>query len=98
MHASRVSPKLSLTLHHHFKVVTKLSPLQYQKHLRLQEARRLLVSASHDAATVGFSVGYASPSRFSREYARLFGEPPLRDVMRFKAQPALSATRARSAA
>ena len=84
-------------LHHHFKVVTKLSPLQYQKQLRLQEARRLLLSASHDAATVGFSVGYGSPSQFSREYARLFGAPPLRDVARLKTQPALHATRVRSA-
>ena len=74
-------------LHHHFKVVTKMSPLQYQKHLRLQEARRLLLSASHDAATVGFSVGYESPSQFSREYARMFGAPPLRDAARLKIRP-----------
>ena len=74
----------SSALHHHFKIVTKMSPLQYQKHLRLQEARRLLLSAPGDAATVGFSVGYESPSQFSREYARLFGAPPLRDAARLK--------------
>ena len=77
----------SSALHHHFKVVTKMSPLQYQKHLRLQEARRLLLSAPSDAATVGFSVGYESPSQFSREYARMFGAPPQRDVARLKARP-----------
>lgn len=77
----------SSALHHHFKVVTAMSPLQYQKQLRLQEARRLLLNASHDAATVGFSVGYGSPSQFSREYARLFGAPPLRDVAKLKVQP-----------
>lgn len=71
-------------LHHHFKTVTTMSPLQYQKQLRLQEARRLMLSASHDAATVGFSVGYESPSQFSREYRRHFGAPPLRDAARLK--------------
>ena len=74
-------------LHHHFKVVTKMSPLQYQKRLRLQEARRLLLSTSYDAATVGFSVGYESSSQFSREYVRMFGAPPLRDAARLKARP-----------
>jgi AraC-like DNA-binding protein len=66
-------------LYHHFKAVTAMSPLQYQKQLRLQEARRLLLSEGLDAATAGFRVGYESPSQFSREYRRLFGAPPLRD-------------------
>lgn len=71
-------------LHHHFKAVTALSPLQYQKHLRLQEARRLLLSENLDAATAGYRVGYQSPSQFSREYSRLFGAPPLRDLTRLR--------------
>ncbi|CAA9336291.1 MAG: Transcriptional regulator, AraC family, partial [uncultured Chloroflexia bacterium] len=72
-------------LHQHFKVVTSMSPLQYQKQLRLQEARRLILGASLDAATAGFSVGYGSSSQFSREYSRFFGAPPLRDTIKLKA-------------
>ena len=71
-------------LHHHFKAVTALSPLQYQKHLRLQEARRLLLDGSLDAATAGYRVGYQSPSQFSREYRRLFGAPPRQDLSRLR--------------
>jgi AraC-like DNA-binding protein len=67
-------------LHQHFKSVTAMSPLQYQKHLRLQEARRLLLSGAPSAETVAYDVGYASASQFSREYARLFGQPPRRDA------------------
>ncbi len=69
----------------HFKAVTALSPIQFQKQLRLQEARRLLVSGESDAANASFAVGYSSPQQFSREYARLFGEPPQRDVARLRA-------------
>ncbi len=72
------------SLHHHFKAVTTMSPLQYQKQVRLQEARRLLLSADIDAATAGFQVGYESPSQFSREYRRLFGAPPSRDIARLR--------------
>lgn len=72
------------SLHHHFKAVTAMSPLQYQKQLRLQEARRLLFNESADAATAAFKVGYESPSQFSREYSRMFGAPPARDVRRFR--------------
>jgi transcriptional regulator GlxA family with amidase domain len=68
------------TFHHHFRAVTAMSPLQYQKWLRLNEARRLMLTENQDAATVAFQVGYESPSQFSREYRRLFGEPPLRDI------------------
>ena len=71
-------------LHHHFKAVTALSPLQYQKHLRLQEARRLLLGGTLDAATAGYRVGYQSPSQFSREYRRLFGAPPRQDLARLR--------------
>jgi AraC-like DNA-binding protein len=81
---ARMSPS---ALHQHFKAVTSLSPLQYQKQIRLQEARRLILVQRLDAATAGHSVGYDSPSQFSREYARLFGAPPLRDVTRLREQP-----------
>jgi AraC-like DNA-binding protein len=68
------------TFHHHFRTLTAMSPLQYQKWLRLNEARRLMLIENQDAATVAFQVGYESPSQFSREYGRLFGAPPLRDI------------------
>ncbi|MGQ7957282.1 AraC family transcriptional regulator N-terminal domain-containing protein [Pseudomonas sp. SP16.1] len=72
------------TLHHRFKAVTALSPLQYQKQLRLQEARRLMLCEGLEAAAAGYRVGYESPSQFSREYSRLFGAPPLRDIARMR--------------
>ncbi|MDU0461006.1 MAG: AraC family transcriptional regulator [Geobacteraceae bacterium] len=68
------------SFHSHFRSMTALSPLQYQKHLRLHEARRLMLAESLDAATAAFQVGYESPSQFSREYNRQFGAPPLRDI------------------
>ncbi len=74
----------SSTFHHHFRSMTALSPLQYQKQLRLQEARRLMLAEHLDAATAGFQVGYESPSQFSREYGRLFGAPPLRDIAKLR--------------
>ena len=73
------------SLHRHFRAVTAMSPLQFQKQLRLQEARRRLVAEQLDAGIIGFSVGYESQSQFSREYARLFGEPPARDAQRLRA-------------
>jgi AraC-like DNA-binding protein len=66
--------------HHHFKSVTSMSPLQFQKHLRLQEARRLMLAKDMDAASAGFRVGYEDPSHFSREYKRHFGAPPHGDI------------------
>jgi AraC-like DNA-binding protein len=66
--------------HHHFKSVTSMSPLQFQKHLRLQEARRLMLGEDLDAASAGFRVGYEDPSHFSREYKRHFGAPPQNDI------------------
>ncbi|MEH7403142.1 AraC family transcriptional regulator [Gottfriedia acidiceleris] len=74
------------SLHRHFKDVTAMSPLQFQKHLRLQEARLLLLSESSDAADVAFRVGYESPSQFSREYSRLFGFPPKEDLKRMRSK------------
>lgn len=73
------------TLHRHFRAVTALSPLQYQKRIRLHEARGRMLAATADAQSVGFAVGYDSPSQFNREYARLFGAPPLRDAERLRA-------------
>jgi AraC-like DNA-binding protein len=70
----------SSTFHHHFRSMTALSPLQFQKQLRLREARRLMLAEHLDAATAAFHVGYESSSKFSREYNRVFGAPPLRDI------------------
>ena len=71
--------------HRGFKASTGLSPLQYQKHLRLYEARRLLLASPGDVASVAFAVGYESLSQFTREYARMFGAPPARDIKQFRA-------------
>ena len=79
------------SFHRHFKAVTAMSPLQYQKQIRLQEARRLLLAGQADAASIGFAVGYESPSQFSREYARMYGQPPLRDALRLREGGALEA-------
>ena len=70
--------------HHYFKSVTAMTPLQYQKQLRLQEARRVMLSEDLDAATAGYRVGYESPSQFTREYRRLFGAPPHRDITQLR--------------
>ncbi len=72
----------SSSFHHHFKQVTSMSPLQYQKQIRLLEARRLMLAESYNAITAADRVGYESPSQFSREYARLFGAPPIQDIER----------------
>ena len=68
------------TLHHHFRMLTAMSPLQYQKQLRLQSARNLMLNNGLDAASAAFEVGYESPTQFNREYSRFFGQPPMRDV------------------
>lgn len=72
------------TFHHHFRSLTAMSPLQFQKMLRLNEARRLMLSERLDATTAAFEVGYESPSQFSREYSRLFGAPPFRDIVNLR--------------
>jgi transcriptional regulator GlxA family with amidase domain len=72
------------SFHRHFREVTAMSPLQFQKQIRLQEARRRLLSQNADAASIGFEVGYQSASQFSREYCRLFGAPPGRDTRRVR--------------
>ena len=72
------------TLHRHFRAVTAMSPVQYRKHLQLNEARRLMVTAGLDAASAAYEVGYESPTQFSREYRRMFGRSPISDVMHMK--------------
>src|SRR5437667_6059244 len=68
------------TLHHHFRMLTSMSPLQYQKQLRLQSARNLMLNSGMDASSAAFEVGYESATQFNREYSRFFGQPPIRDV------------------
>lgn len=80
-------------LHRHFKAVTAMTPLQYQKELRLREARARMLGEGLNASTAGHHVGYASPSQFSREYKRLFGAPPTRDIARLRAHRAKSSKR-----
>ncbi len=73
------------TLHHHFRELTAMSPLQFQKQLRLREARQKMLNDELDAATAAFEVGYESPSQFNREYKRFFGQPPIRDIQSLRA-------------
>jgi AraC-like DNA-binding protein len=72
------------TLHHHFRGLTAMSPLQFQKQLRLHTARQKMLTEAFDAASAAFDVGYESPSQFNREYKRFFGRPPMRDVQAYK--------------
>ena len=80
------------TFRQHFRALTGVSPLQYQKQLRLQEARQLMLNENLDAGSAGGRVGYESPSQFSREYSRLFGAPPQRDVTRMRLAPVAAAS------
>ena len=77
------------TFHRHFRAVTRMTPIQYQKAVRLQQARLALVSGGRDVAEVAHAVGYDSASQFSREYRRLFGAPPGRDAQRIRAAESL---------
>jgi AraC-like DNA-binding protein len=72
------------TFRQHFRAVAGMSPLQYLKHLRLQDARQLMLNEDLDAGSAALRVGYESASQFSREYTRLFGAPPLRDIKRLR--------------
>lgn len=78
------------SLHEHFRAVTALTPLQFQKQLRLQDARSLMLIEDIDVASAALRVGYESPTQFSREYRRHFGEPPARDIARLRASPSLA--------
>lgn len=79
------------SLHEHFRAVTAMTPLQFQKQLRLQDARSLMLAQDIDVATAAFRVGYESPTQFSREYRRYFGESPARDIARLRASVELAA-------
>jgi transcriptional regulator GlxA family with amidase domain len=82
---ARMAGMSTSAFHRHFRAVTAMSPLQFQKRIRLQEARSLLVAHPGDVAGVGHLVGYDSPTQFNREYRRLFGAPPGRDAARLRA-------------
>lgn len=83
--ASRVQMSTS-SLHHHFRKLTAMSPLQYQKWMRLNEAKRLMLNEAMDATSAAFQVGYESPSQFNREYSRMFGMSPKRDVVTLRGE------------
>lgn len=87
LHVEELAGKLNMapsTFHKHFKEITTISPLQYQKRLRLGEAQRLMLAADYGVTQVAFAVGYGSANQFNREYKRLFGESPRKDVMKIK--------------
>ena len=81
---AQVAAMSESSFHRHFRAVTAMTPIQYQKQIRLQEARARLMADADDVAAVGYAVGYDSASQFSREYSRLYGAPPGRDVARLK--------------
>ncbi len=83
-HLARQIGMSTSTFHHHFRAMTAMSPLQYQKKMRLLEARRLMLTEQQDATSAAIQVGYESPSQFSREYRRQFGAPPLRDIKKLQ--------------
>lgn len=82
--AAEIAGMSRSTFHAHFKSVTSMSPLEFRTQLRMQEAQRLMVSDAMDAASAGFSVGYGSPSHFTRDYARIFGMPPAKHASRLR--------------
>lgn len=84
--AAQVAGMSRSTFHFHFKAITNMSPIEFRTQLRMQEARRLMVSDAADAASAGFQVGYESPSQFSRDYARMFGMPPARHAEQTRRQ------------
>jgi AraC-like DNA-binding protein len=79
-HLATIAGMSRSTLHHHFRALTAMSPLQFQKQLRLHAARQRMLTGELDAASAAFEVGYESPSQFNREYRRFFGQPPIRDI------------------
>lgn len=75
------------SFHQHFRTLTAISPLQFQKRIRLNEARRLMLVENMDAGNASFRVGYESPTQFNREYKRMFGNPPRTDIKRLQTMP-----------
>ena len=86
-HLAAIAGMSRSTLHQHFRALTAMSPLQFQKQLRLHAARQRILTGELDAASAAFEVGYESPSQFNREYKRFFGKPPLRDIQSLRAGP-----------
>jgi AraC-like DNA-binding protein len=86
-HLATIAGMSRSTLHHHFRALTAMSPLQFQKQLRLHAARQRMLTAELDAASAAFEVGYESPSQFNREYRRFFGRPPIRDIKALRDWP-----------
>jgi AraC-like DNA-binding protein len=96
LHVESIAQELGMSvsgLYHQFKAITAMSPLQFQKRLRLQEARRLMLGEHLDAASAGSRVGYDDAAHFNREYKSLFGQPPMRDVERLREAASRSALR-----
>jgi transcriptional regulator GlxA family with amidase domain len=89
---ARLSGMSASAFHRHFRAVTAMSPLQFQKRIRLQQARSLLVAHPGDIAGVGHLVGYDSPSQFNREYRRMFGAPPGQDAERLRGETPMAAS------
>ena len=90
-HVNELAARMNMattTFHRHFKQITSMSPLQFQKRLRLYEAQRLMLAEDKDATSASLAVGYESPTQFNREYKRLFGEPPHRDISRLRREHA----------
>ena len=81
---ARLASMSPASLHRQFKALTAMSPLQYQKQIRLQKAQQIMLAENKDAASAGYAVGYGSPSQFSREYQRMFGTPPHRHILRMR--------------
>jgi AraC-like DNA-binding protein len=99
LHMESIAQALGMSVsgfHHQFKAVTAMSPLQYQKRLRLQEARRLMLGENLDATSAGYRVGYDDASHFNREYKSLFGLPPMRDMERLREAAGASALHERA--
>jgi AraC-like DNA-binding protein len=93
-HLATIAGMSRSTLHHHFRALTAMSPLQFQKQLRLQAARQRMLTGELDAAGAAFEVGYESPSQFNREYRRFFGQPPMRDIKALQAGKVVAITTA----
>lgn len=94
LHIAAIAREFGMSVsgfHHHFRALTAMSPLQFQKQLRLQEARRLMLSEGFDATSAGYTVGYGNAAQFTREYKRLFGTPPMRDIKQLRETPTTGA-------
>jgi AraC-like DNA-binding protein len=91
-HLATITGMSRSTLHHHFRALTAMSPLRFQKQLRLQAARQRMLTGGLDAASAAFEVGYESPSQFNREYRRFFGQPPIRDIKALQAGKVVAIT------